>query len=117
MLAGLLRYGDAMSGAELTANGVCYNLKRSPYTYEYFGFRFYFSSRTHLKNFVEKATMKQEWLCDSLTRRFKYDVDASTLAVFQLYNTIETRGFHVVRLIDEKSIEDRNDLHFTVVVC
>lgn len=106
-----------MNEVDLTPNGVCYDLRRSPYFVEYIGYRFMFSSRNHADNFIAKLTMKQEWLCDSLSRRFKYTVDASTLAVFQLYNQVETRGFHVVRLIDGRAFNERGDLNFTVVVC
>ena len=80
----------------LTKHGVCYDLAVSPYVAEKLGFCFHFSTAAHARNFREKADMRIGWLNDSLSRRFKYRIDVPLLAVFQLYNQIETRGFYVV---------------------
>lgn len=82
--------------ADLTRNGVCYDLRDTPYTHEYAGYRFHFSSEYHRRNFAAKVLIREQWLSDSLTRRFKFRVDASIIAIFQLYRQIETRGFYVV---------------------
>lgn len=82
--------------ADLTKSGVCYRLSKSPFYEDYKGYRFFFSSETHRRNFHAKARIKEQWLSDSLSRRFHFDVDASEIAIFQLYWQIETRGFYVV---------------------
>lgn len=82
--------------ADLTRNGVCYRLNTSPFYEDYKGYRFYFSSETHRRNFHSKVRIKEDWLSDSLSRRFHFHVDASEIAVFQLYWQIESRGFYVV---------------------
>lgn len=80
---------------KITAYGVCYNVAESPYIEELHGYRFFFSSMPHLKKFREMWNEREAWLDDSLSRRFKYSIHADMLAVFQLYQQIETRGFHV----------------------
>lgn len=94
--------------SNLTRNGVCYDVENSPFWEEVGGFRFYFSSETHRKNFFAKAKVKELWLTDSLTRRFHFEVDASVLALFQLYWQIETRGFYIVSECgcEYRSLED-----------
>lgn len=95
---------------EITRSGVCYKVNESPFYQDYAGYRFYFSSETHRRNFFEKARMKEEWLTDSMSRRFKFKVDASLMAVFQLYRQIETRGFYIVSEAGREfnSLEDIN---------
>lgn len=80
----------------LTANGVCYDLERTPFVEDWGNLVFHFSSETHARKFREKAKVKEEWLCDSLSRRFHISIDASALAVIQLYMQIEKRGFFIV---------------------
>lgn len=82
--------------AELTRHGVCYDLEGSPYTAECEGFVFHFSSVPHMDKFMRETRKREEWLNDSLSRRFRFRVDASIIAVFQLYHQVETRGFYVV---------------------
>lgn len=99
--------------ADLTKSGVCYDLIESPFFADAMGFRFYFSSATHRENFMRKAHVRKEWLNDSLSRRFKYPVDASLLAVLQLYKQIETRGFFIVK---ENGQEYRSTDEMSVMV-
>ncbi len=82
--------------ASLTRNGVCYSIMDSPFYQDYGGYRFFFSSETHRSKFFEKARIREEWLTDSLSRRFHFKFDASLLAIFQLYDQVESRGFYVV---------------------
>lgn len=82
--------------ASLTKSGVCYTVRESPFYQDWAGYRFYFSSEVHRRNFFAKARIKELWLSDSFSRRFHFHVDASLIAVFQLYRQIETRGFYVV---------------------
>lgn len=79
----------------LTKNGVCYDLKESPFTYEWRGIVYFFSSNMHRNHFKRDVVKKEEWLEDSLTRRFKCTVRLPILADIQLYTQIETRGFYV----------------------
>ena len=71
-------------------------MRETPYTHDYAGYRFHFSSECHRRNFAAKTLIREEWLSDSLSRRFKFRVDAGMIAIFQLYRQIETRGFYVV---------------------
>lgn len=80
---------------EKTKNGVVYNVGESDYKVLRNGYLFRFSSQKHKEKFIENVRIKEEWLCDSLSRRFKVKIDASLAADFQLYIQIETRGFHV----------------------
>lgn len=80
----------------LTRSGVCYEVCDSPFYQDWKGYRFYFSSEVHRRNFFNKACIREEWLSDSLSRRFHFKIDASLIAVFQLYHQIETRGFFVI---------------------
>lgn len=86
----------------LTVNGVCYDLERSPFVEDWGNLVFHFSSETHARKFREKAKIRQEWLCDSLSRRFHFSVDASVIAVIQLYAQIEKRGFLIKSVTGEE---------------
>lgn len=101
--------------SELTKYGVCYNLKQSPYDVEYSGYRFFFSTYTNEKKFIEKVRIKELWLTDSLSRRFHFAVDASIIAIFQLYNQIENRGFYVVSVTGEE-FESLDDIKIKAVM-
>lgn len=79
----------------ITKNGVCYDIRNSPFKVEVMGFEFYFSTQLHAVNFSEKWFMKVDWLNDSMHRRFKVNMSLGELALFQLYMQIEKRGFYV----------------------
>lgn len=81
---------------ELSRGGVCYDLAETPFTFEWRGYDFHFSSAPHRSKFIETVNQKCEWLGDSFRRRFKFHVNAEWLAVFNLYRQVETRGFYVV---------------------
>ena len=78
-----------------TVNGVYYNVAHSPLEVVRYGYRYKFSSQTHRDKFALKAKVREEWLCDSLSRRFKFHVDCPVIADMQLYLQVETRGFYV----------------------
>ena len=82
--------------SKLTKYGVCYDLTQTPYRYEWRGITYCFSSRLHMKHFVRDVTTREEWLDDSLSRRFKCTCHLPILADIQLYANVETRGFHIV---------------------
>lgn len=79
----------------LTKNGVCYDLPNSPFVYEWRGMAYFFSSRNHMEKFLREVRKREEWLNDSLSRRFKCTVYLPILADVQLYTQIETRGFYI----------------------
>lgn len=80
----------------VTKNGICYDLKTSPYNAYVCGYTFFFSSPAHMRKFMAGYERKQEWLADSLMRRFVFEIDVELLAVFHFYRQIETRGFLVL---------------------
>lgn len=97
-----------------TVNGVYYDVPRSPLCTVRNGYRYYFSSQTHLDKFLLKAPVKEEWLNDSMTRRFKFEFELDVVADMQLYMQIETRGFYVV---DEHSeLDFRSPEELKVIV-
>ena len=79
-----------------TKDGVFYDMEHSPYKTMYGDYTFHFSSRKHLSSFLDKLTVRIEWLNDSLAKRFKFNIDARLIALFQLYFQVETRGCYVV---------------------
>ena len=81
---------------EITENGVCYDLENTPYTFNRKGIEYHFSSETHRGKFVRNIVKREEWLADSLSRRFKVKFDGSLLAGLQLYSQVESRGYYVV---------------------
>lgn len=80
----------------LSSGGVAYQLEESPFIVERFGIVYHFSSMKHKDKFIENVRIKEDWLCDSLSRRFHFRIDARVIADMQLYLQIEKRGFHVV---------------------
>ena len=80
----------------LTKNGICYDLKNSPYFCSVGFYTFFFSSPAHLNKFKEGLEANREWLNDSMTRRFKFNMSLGVLADLSLYRKIETRGFLII---------------------
>lgn len=74
---------------------VCYDLRTSPFVYEWGNFKFHFSTEQHVDKFATNAQKRILWLSDSMTRRFHVPCDFENLAVMQLYLQIEGRGFLV----------------------
>ena len=95
-----------------TKNGVEYDLTRTPYSSTWDCYTFFFSSATHLEKFEYRRQSRIDWLCDSLSRRFHVEIDASVLAVFQLYMQIETRGFRVWDILHMKELECPENITF-----
>lgn len=79
----------------MTRNGIEYNLKISPYQYQYGDYTFYFSSRNYLTKFAEKLQEEQKIVSSFLSRKFEFDINADTLSVIGLYRKIEKRGFFI----------------------
>lgn len=95
-----------------TKNGVEYDLRRTPFYSAWREYTFYFSSATHLEKFEYRMQARIDWLCDSLSRRFHMEIDASVLAVFQLYMQIETRGFRVWNMVRLEEYECPENITF-----
>ena len=95
-----------------TKNGIEYDLTRTPYSSTWECYTFFFSSATHLEKFEYRRQARIDWLCDSLSRRFHVEIDASVLAVFQLYMQIETRGFRVWDILHMKELECPENITF-----
>lgn len=83
----------------LTRNGVAKDLAKSPYIFTEVingsTVSFNFSSKLHLKNFVEKRGKNYSMLYNYLYKRFKFKVNCRLLADCNLYHKIETRGFYI----------------------
>lgn len=82
--------------ARLTNQGVCYDLTETPYTYDWRGVTWHFSSAPHRGKFVRELRKRENWLRDSLSRRFGCTVQLDIVADIQLYRQIETRGFYLI---------------------
>ena len=80
----------------ISRNGVCYNLKKSPYKVEDEHATFVFSSVLHMEKFKEQRGAHREKINDSLSKRFGLSVNVAVLADVVLYKRIETRGFLIV---------------------
>ena len=102
--------------AELTKNGVCYNLSESPYVREVGRFALHFSSRQHLRRFDRDLPKTVPWLDDSISRRFHMRCDMHQIAVLNLYRQVETRGFYVHDLWDEVIYIKPEDIHIVARV-
>lgn len=97
---------------KLTDSGVCYDIKHSPFEVEHNGFIFKFSSITHKMKFIREMTKKEEWLNDSLSRRFKINIEIDIVADFQLYAQIEKRGCYIVDIVNNKEFDDLCQVRF-----
>ena len=84
----------------ISPNGVAYDVGDSPYSCYRNGLQFKFSSARHLEKFMTEVRIREEWLTDSMSRRFKVRVECAILADIQLYMQIEKRGFYIY---DEKN--------------
>lgn len=83
-----------MTRDNLTRNGVCYDLPNSPYTFEWRGIVWFFSSNAHRSKFIHGVRDRELWLDDSLSRRFRCTIHLPIVADVQLYTQIEKRGFY-----------------------
>lgn len=90
--------------ATITRNGVCYDLKNTPYVLEieYGGapVKYSFSSELYRGKFQERIKSNREKINSSLTNRFGMPIEFNMLADVNLYATVEKRGF-CVRVNDE----------------
>ena len=83
---------------QLTRRGVCYDLYKTPFTYEesYNGttnIKYMFSSQLLLDKFMEKLEQNRKRINTSLLKRFKFEITQNIICDIRLYQSIETRGF------------------------
>ena len=78
-------------------NGICYDLRDSPFYVIWDGMEFMFSSRSHATKFKDRLYSHIKSVNGSLRQRFKVKVNVAPIAAIQLYNRIETRGFDIVK--------------------
>ncbi len=91
-----------------TDYGVCYDIANTPYTYTFRDWEFHFTRRENLARFSDELEPQMAWLSDSLSKRWKFAVEADEVAVFDLYKKVERRAFYIVdkargRVIDTPS--------------
>lgn len=94
---------------------VVYDLAKSDFMSEYGRYIFSFSTRSHMEKFDREIEKREEWLCDSLTRRFHVKIDAKQLAAFQLYMQIEGRGFLVHDCLTGNDLSSPSQIEFVAV--
>ena len=83
----------------LTRHGVAKDITKSPYTFTEMVdgniVVFYFSSKLHLNNFIEKRPENYQMLYNHIYKRFKFKVNCRMLSDCNLYKKIENRGFYI----------------------
>lgn len=99
----------------ISSHGVVYDLPNSPFVSERHCNVFRFSSARHKEKFDANVQKTEDWLCDSLSRRFHMDVDARILADFKLYYQVETRGYSVM-LSDGEEVTCQEELGLSCLV-
>ena len=92
----------------ITKNGVCYALKDSPYRFTKMGITFCFSTAKNREKYIEQYSARISGVNNSLYRRFHFTIDATYIALIQLYLLIEHRGFVVY--IEDKLIDNVDHL-------
>lgn len=95
----------------ITRNGVCYVLPMSPYKCTLRGMTFFFSSENHLDKFLSEMDDHIVSINESLSARFKLNVNAEELAMVLFYKKVETRGFYIAT--DEGYAKCLNELEFS----
>jgi hypothetical protein len=77
----------------LTRNGVCYNLKISPYKFRINNVRFVFSSQLHLEKFKVGYLENRNIMNKKITERHGVETNLTLFCDIAFYKKIETRGF------------------------
>lgn len=98
--------GESVEKVMQTKSGVVYDIARSPFEFERHGMLYKFSSVSHRDKFIANVMIKEDWLNDSLSRRFKMNVDVRLLADLQLYRQIESRGYYVKHIESGREYRD-----------
>ena len=82
----------------LTRDGICYNFLKTPYEVKvpYYNNKeliYKFSSKNNVRRFKEKLEENRKKINDSISKRFKFDIQNDLICDIKLYSMIETRGF------------------------
>lgn len=103
-----------MANANLTRNGICYDLKVSPYEleveYEEQLILYKFSSILNRNKFIAQASDNRKRITASLSNRFGFINSNDVLSDLVLYNKLEKRGFYVKLEIENEEILCLSDL-------
>ncbi len=100
--------------ASYRKSNIVYDLSDSPYNSTVGEFIFYFSTLAHKEKFDNNVDKKIDWLVDSLSRRFHVHVECGLLAMFQLYQQVEGRGFYVEDIFGN-IYKNSNEVYLEVV--
>lgn len=96
----------------LTTRGICYNLKKTPYTlivkYENIDLEYKFSSQLYKDKFIDRLVGNRENINSSLSKRFGFTIVNDMLCDIKLYSNTEKRGFLIMN--NEKAIECLNTI-------
>lgn len=90
----------------LTKNGICYDLNKSPYKVKYNNITFYFSSVFYKQKFIDLIAENREKINNSISNRFVINVELNILADLVLYEKVEKRGYLIES--DGEKIWDKN---------
>lgn len=84
----------------LTRSNIAYDLEISPHqlsvNYKDESITYVFSSNLYKTKFQERQEEHRQYVNNSLTNRFGFDIHFNLLADIQLYTKIEKRGFLLV---------------------
>ena len=94
---------------------IAYQLDNDEYSVTVEPYVFYFSSNISKRKFENNYYNRIEWLRDSFSRRFHFQVDADWIAVFQWYMICEGRGFRVYDKQLDKFISSSDSIFFPAV--
>lgn len=79
-----------------TSRGIYLNLKESPFVYEKYGIKFYFSSEFYRKKFRDCARQFVDEENMKLEVRFKNPINAQLYLLLVFYRKVEKRGYRVI---------------------
>lgn len=100
--------------ASQTKSPVCYDLRKTQWQAQHGEFVFSFSTCAHRDKFLRECDKRIDWLNDSMSRRFHVPCDFEPLALVQLYQQIEGRGFLVWNHVTGELFEYAADFLCTV---
>lgn len=85
--------------ANVSRRGIVFDLENSPYVssvkYGDTSLMFYFSSSLYMSKFEIEMKINRNWINNSLSKRFKFDIHYDLLCDINLYSKIEKRGFYI----------------------
>lgn len=79
----------------MTRRGIEYDLEKSPYICEVYGYTFHFSSKFYVEKFTVKLPEVEAMLSRFILSKFGLHVEPDGAAALLAYRRVETRGFLV----------------------